>query len=378
MRVLHVTPSVARRDGGPSEVIRGLIPALRSLGIDANVATTRKGLGDADSDLGEVDWIHLEQSQGPSNLTYSRGLAEHLQSSIGGYDLVHVHGLQSYVGTQAMRTARLQRVPYIVEPHGALNAFHWSRNNLRKRAYRVVFDAKNWHGLSAVKYSSRTEEVQGQRVLPELPSFVIPLGVDESLFDVERNVPTVGPPLILYMGRITKVKRLDLLLQSMLEDPLTQLGARLVVAGEDDGTLGFNPVEYARTNGLEHRVQFVGTVGARRRAELFSQATIFCLPSRDESFGLAVAEAMAAGLPAVVGENVGLAADAAASGALLTASQDPVNLAACIAKGISDAQILGDNARRYASEKFSWSNAALLTASAYASTIQTQAKDGND
>lgn len=364
MKVLHVTPSVARNDGGPAEVIRGLLPALHACGIQADVLTTDKGLQEYDRDLLDARWVHVEKGGGPASLTYSASLPRYMKGVIDDYDLVHVHGLQSYVGTQAMKLARRAGVPYLLEPHGALDTYHWRRHALRKRIYSRAVDRKNWRGLAGVKYSSGYEARQGARTLEALTTLVIPLGVDRSLFRIDAVHTTDDAPIILYLGRITRVKRLDLLLAAMVEEPLRSLNARLIVAGSSDGTLP-DPLRFVDRHQIQGRVEFMGTVDSAVRTKLMSRASVFVLPSEDESFGMAVAEAMAAGLPAVVGENVGFAAQAATVGALRLAPQTSTGLALAIVDALADGAGIGARARVYAQQHFTWPNAAAMTVEGY-------------
>jgi phosphatidylinositol alpha-1,6-mannosyltransferase len=80
--------------------------------------------------------------------------------------------------------------------------------------------------------------------------------------------------------------------------------ARLVVAG--DGTDRLSLENLARSLGLSDTVEFVGFVSDEQLGELFADATVFAMPSRQEGFGIAYAEAMWHGVPCV-----GSTADAA-------------------------------------------------------------------
>lgn len=373
MRVLHVSPSVAKTDGGPSEVIRGLVPALITEGIDVDVFATSKGWSPQDDDLEGAGWLHLYPSFGPSSVTFSPALARAVRKRVTNYDLVHVHGLQSHVGSAAMAAARAAGVPYVVEPHGALDSYHWQQHRVRKRVWARLLDRANWRGLSGAVYSSILEEQEGSRVLPAVPAYTWPLGVDESLFEIADWREPADPPVVLYLGRITRKKRLDIVLQAMTDDRLRSLGARLVVAGSPDGTLGLDPLEFSRHNGLNGSVELVGAVDRERRRELLAESSVFVLPSEDESFGVAVAEAMAAGCAVLTSSRVGIAHDAHIAGALVVAEIDAEDVASKLARLLSnraEAQEMGRRGHAFARERYQWTNAAEAARAAYEAVVR--------
>lgn len=371
LRVLHVTPSVAKTDGGPAEVVRGLVPALISLGIEVDVFSTSKGWSDLDSDLATISWLRLYRHYGPGSLTYSPGLAAAVRSEVSKYDLVHVHGLQSHVGTAAMRAARRAGVPYVVEPHGALDAYHWSENFLRKRAYLQVFDRSNWRRASGWVVSSAFEAEQGAHALPDARFFAWPLGVDEDLFSLHGSRDSQTPHIALYLGRLTRKKRLDLILKAMTMEKVRKSGLRLIVAGSADGTLLVDPQSFIEEHDLEATVSLLGPVDREARRRLLQLASIFVLPSEDESFGVAVAEAMAAGLAVVSTDRVGVAIEA--GDAVSRVSIDAGELAAELARLANDLQAtrsLADLGQQYASAHFTWASAAERARSAYCQVLE--------
>jgi glycosyltransferase involved in cell wall biosynthesis len=301
-------------------------------------------------------------------LTYSRELVRELGKVIRHYDVVHVHGLQSHVGSAAMSAARRHRVPYVIEPHGALDAYHWGQHRLRKRGYAWLIDRRNWGGLSGAIYSSELEANEATRIL-KTRAFQMPLGVDASLFDLALGG---DPRRILYLGRITRKKRLDIVLGAVRNLVVRGVNLRLVIAGGSDGTLGFDATEYVQDNGMGDFVEIVGPVDRDRRLELLRDASVFVLPSEDESFGVAVAEAMAAGLVVVTTDRVGLAPDAAHAGALLLAPLNVEGLEGVLFNLLSGCEGIAEamqKARSYAQDRFDWDRSADLAVSVYDAVV---------
>lgn len=130
---------------------------------------------------------------------------------------------------------------------------------------------------------------------------------------VEHMLHTVAPTLrdqadhgpagdyLLFLGRLIHQKGVDVLLEAMCEHP----GQRLIVAG--DGPC--RPELEARAEALHVDAEFVGWVGAQRKAELLRHARALVVPSRTyrglgEGAPLVIAEAHAMGRP-VVASNTG-------------------------------------------------------------------------
>jgi len=109
--------------------------------------------------------------------------------------------------------------------------------------------------------------------------------------------------LMLFVGMNFEIKRLDLVIQAMadLEDGVPGDGRRmLLVVGKGDQTHYRN---LASRLGIADRIIFTGVTD--RVAEIYAAGDCLIMPSRMDTFGLVVLEAMAAGLPAIISGRVG-------------------------------------------------------------------------
>lgn len=118
---------------------------------------------------------------------------------------------------------------------------------------------------------------------------LIPLGVDESLFDI----PIARGEHVLYLGRVdTRQKGVDLLLRAYALIPPDER-LPLLVAGHGFEWEGVHAL--ASELGLEPWVEFLGRVDGAERTDLLARSRFVCCPSREETFGLVILEACAAG-----------------------------------------------------------------------------------
>ncbi|HKI02149.1 MAG TPA: glycosyltransferase family 4 protein [Thermoanaerobaculia bacterium] len=132
----------------------------------------------------------------------------------------------------------------------------------------------------------------------------VPLGVEAALFgSVARESPAEegkGAEFV-FAGAASRVKGLDILLAAFAQVHAAEPGSRLLVIGPPgDASALLGPPALAG-------VSVLGSLSQAELASRFRAADCLVLPSRNESFGMVVPEALAAGLPAVVSDRVGAA-----------------------------------------------------------------------
>ncbi len=211
---------------------------------------------------------------------------------------------------------------------------------------------------------------------------VVHPGVD---LDVFRPVPMaearqrlglpVDADVLLFVGRIQPLKAPDVLLRAaadlLARDPGRR--GRLVVAvvGGPSGSGLEHPTalaDLARAMGLDDVVRFVPPVGRRELVDWYAAASLVCVPSYNESFGLVAVEAQAVGTP-VVAAAVGGLTTAVADGhsGLLVEGHDPIDYARCFERLLDHRGLraeLAAGALRQAAD-FSWDRTAEETLAVY-------------
>lgn len=344
LRILQVISSVDAEYGGPSTALWNLLEALRRRGIAADLATTCARR--------DVSWHRGSRQQplaGGGVVRYFRRqtrfyyaslpLLRWLASNVRNYDVVHLHGLFSFAPTIAGICARSARVPYIMRPYGTLNA--WGREHRRpalKKLSIAAVERPILNSAARIHFVSRSELEQARDVGFAAQPIVLPLGLDVTS---AAALPVMQPhsgaaPVVLFLSRIDPIKNLDLLLDAFALVARTHPTATLVVAGDGPPDLVQSLRSRADGLGIGRKVQWVGFVRAERKAALLQQASLFVLPSASENFGVAAAEAMAAGLPVVVSKGVGISDIIAEAGAGLIVEAAVEQIASAIARLLSD------------------------------------------
>lgn len=362
MRVLHVIPSLSPKDGGPSFAMPLIARGLKRAGVQVDVATTEG--------KGEQHIAHDEMSvfSFPRQIEFykvSLPLSRWLSAHVSRYDIVHLHALFSYASYSVANIANKRGVPYIIRPLGVLN--HWGIENRRRLLKRLSFRLIERHMLenaAAVHYTSEQEKLEAEELGVRSRPAIIPLGIDRSAF---CEMPGAGRfydrfpgarerNIVLFLSRLDRKKGLDLLLRAFAELHRTNPAILLVIAGEGneefvDGLRGL-----AEQLGIAGEVLWTGFLGGDDKLSAMSAASLFVLPSYSENFGVALVEAMAAGLPCVLSNRVGLDRDVKEyeAGLVVPCDKEPLTLA--MRRVIDDARLrhrLGANARRLVNERFS-------------------------
>lgn len=358
METVHIIPSMATSDGGPTEVVRQLNRALRADGHESRVITTDKGLAPNDAMRSDAG-IRIVRSRAPRRLNFAPGIRRLVDDECARPEtILHIHAVDAYTSTVAMRRAVAHNVPFVLQPHGAYDGYHRQQNATLKKAWLTLLDRSLVGSAAAIVVSSEREakgvlQVTGRR------AHVIPLGVDDEIFacDVQQQRDS----LILFLGRLTAKKRPDIAIRAFAESGAARAGWRMAVAGPLDPRLPYSPSKIVEQEGLGPVVDLVGGVDARRRLALLAKAKVFVLPSEDESFGVSVAEAMAAGAAVIASTQVGIAPEAASAGALCLAEPTVEAFARKLGELTTDdasRERLASNGRAYAEERLRWSRIA--------------------
>ncbi len=325
--LLHVVGTIDPKAGGVSEAIRALIEHSPAGYVHEVVS-----VDDPSSKFLEAlpFRAHPLGPHGPL-LEYCPKLLPWLLDNRERFDGVFVHGLWIYPG-YAVRRAFAGRTPYAVFTHGMLDPYFkrtFPLKHLKKwlwwlaAEYRVLRDAYRVLFTCAAEERLARQSFWLHRWKPYVVAFGAtgsPEHADVATEAFYECCPVVrGRRFLLFLGRIHRKKGCDLLIEAFLRHAALDPELALVIAGPDQQ--GWQAELYARlrTAELEHRVHWPGMLEGPAKWGAFFASEAFVLPSHQENFGLAVAEAMACGRPVLLSDKVNIAPDVAGEGAGLMA-----------------------------------------------------------
>ena len=368
-------------------MIGPLCAALNRLdGTVVELATTDADGANARIDAGDVPAgfvTHLFSRSFSERWKFSAALWSWLRQHAKDYDLVHIHALWSFASYAASTMAARARVPYIVQPHGMLSAYTWSRRLGARHLYWVGCERRTIWKASGFLATSSDEASECAKVRPSAQTIVIPNGVDAEAWEVQRDATALrrlcGPqagdlPILLFLSRIHPKKGIvDLLLPALARMQTDVFLA--IVGGPDPHEIGY--FETVRNEidrlGLARRVALLGPMDAAQRWHLFDGAAAFVLPSHSENFGIVVAEAMARHCPVVVSEGVQASEHVRAAGAGIVVPLQIESLVEALSRILNDSaarSAFGEAGHQYATRHFSWNLIAGQVRSMYESCLQ--------
>lgn len=391
MRIAHVLPMVSWRFGGPVAGVLDSAEALVALGHDVTVFSTTLGRvpwsGDRREMLPEempevaagVD-VELFEVKEPLRLMYSPAMKRRLGAVIDQFDVLHVHSLWLYPQFAAQRAARRSGVPYVVSPHGSLDPYLRSRGRARKALSTLLWQRGMMKHAAVLHITTEEEGRLISDVVPEVPHVLVPNGVWVDRFREadgngerfrKKHLDGFEGPLVMFFSRVNYKKGVDILIRSMSSVLRRVPSAHLAIVGPDDEGLTSSLERLVASLNLESRVTFTGPLFGPERDDALAAADVWALPSHTENFGIAVVEAMAAGLATVISPDVNLAAGIERAGAGLVVRQEPGPFGDAIASVLTEPELrrtVETNALDYV-RKFDWNNIATDYVDMYASCL---------
>jgi glycosyltransferase involved in cell wall biosynthesis len=293
MRVIHVVPAVSDEASGPSHSVLRLCESLIGTGADARVVTV-----DADSARSARPYlVRFPMGLGPRRLGVSPQMHRWLNANAGRVDLIHNHSLWMMPNVYPGRVCRRnERCRLVVSPRGTLSRWALSLHAIRKRVFWHLLQAPAVRGAVCFHATAESEYEDIRSLGFRQPVCILPNGVDVPAI---QTSPSADRRQLLFLGRIHPTKGVDILLRAWraVEHRFPQW--ELHVAGPDSGG-HLAKVQLLAAQLNLHRVTFRGPLYGEAKRRAYEAASLFVLPTHSENFGMAVAEALASGTPAVV------------------------------------------------------------------------------
>lgn len=264
VKVLQTVASLRPSYGGPARSVPALAEVLRQCGCETTVwAADGSGEGDG---------------------------------SPAGFDLVHDHGIWLPYNWRLSRTSRDRGIPRLVSPRGMLEPWAMRHKRWKKRAAWWLYQRRDLAAAACLHATSESEAHNFRRLFPRVPVCTIPNGVELPANPAREVAPDPGKPrTALFLGRIYPVKGLPMLVEAW--NSVRPTGWRMEIAGPDEAGHRREVEAAIRKARLEDVVVFSGPLDDAGKREAFARAELFILPSYSENFGMAIAEALAHGVP---------------------------------------------------------------------------------
>lgn len=305
MKILQIVDLLGARHGGSAQVPYHLAKELANRGHQVSIYASDYKL-DRNSILPVTGvkirsfktWLSLAGFQATPGIILAN---DHP-------DIIHMHNYRTF---QNIYT-RKHNIPYILQGHGSLTTF-FQKGQL-KRAFDKVWGHSLLQDASKVIAVTKVEAQQCQDIgVSKDKITIVPNGIDLTEFkdlpkqrEFRRKYGLANEKLILYLGRIDKIKGLDLLVEAFATVTSQLNNTKLVIVGTDNG---FLPTlkNLITELGVTDKVLFTGLLYGRDKLQAYVDADVFVLPSSYEIFSIALLEACACGIPIVITDCCGIA-----------------------------------------------------------------------
>lgn len=375
MRIVHVIEGLHPDRGGPPVVCAALAAAQARLGHEAWIVCEEPGSPRAESAA------LLAAQRGGDRVSIERVPAQGLYGALHGelrsatrafaaqVDLVQIHGVWNPIAMAGARAARRRNAPYVLSTHGALHPSCLVDRSARKRAALAIGWRRLLRDARRVLCLNDEETRETDRLARRAVATTMPNGVDlEAIAGQRRGAfreARGGRPYFVFVGRLDRVKGLDLLLDAF--GAFRRRGGRadLVLVGPDWGERA-ELERRAEALGCADAVRFEGPLYDARKYEALADAIAFVHRPRYEGFGLAVVESLAVGTPAIIGERCLLPTSGEAEGVVLEGGDDGA-FAAAMRRLEDDSALrdrLGAAGIACVERRFSWDVIAAATLAA--------------
>lgn len=310
MHVLQVAPAFhpATYWGGPMVSMRALCDGLAAApGVTLEVLSTDSAGPDPADRLRPA--TDPDRFPAGYDVHYARRVAGHAVSPdllyrlvpmMARADLVHLAGTYSFTTLPVLALARALARPVVWSPRGeilASVAWQGARRRGAKRAFERTAAALAPR-RTLLHVTSAGEGAACARRLPGIGQVLVPNIVETPEPDpaTGRDWRPGGALRLLYLSRLHPKKGLEMLLAALADLPGH---VTLEICGTGEPAYRARLEREARRLGLAGRVAFRGHVAGPAKRAAFARADLFVLPTHSENFGVAVAEALAHGVPVV-------------------------------------------------------------------------------
>jgi len=414
--VIHTSPPMGPSYGGPFQSVRKLAQAQMACGIDVAVRMPWS----KEAGAHHADWDPVPSSISGKILLpmlgWSPEYARDLLSCEA--DILHTHGLWQHPSWAALAWKKRYKRPHVCSVRGMLEPWAWQHHAWKKRPVWWLWEKRNLQSADLL-HATSDQEAQALRDRGlTAPIAIIPNGVDVPEEDVggdcdgradrprsahlspagqnandhavssrprgesrtseaacpylhrtqtqPTNLSSSAPRTALFLSRIHPKKGLPMLLEAWAR--VRPKGWQLHIAGPDEGGHRAELERQAVVLGLSDVVRFSGPVTGEAKTQAFRDSQLFILPTHSENFGIAVAEALAHGLPVITTHGAPWKLlESERCGWWVPVSVDGIADALDDATRCDPADLIsmGDRGRQVAIDRFAWDRIARLFGESY-------------
>ena len=296
--VVHVVRQFHPNRGGLEDVVANLAHEQIRLGGKARVVTLDRLFSAPDERLPATDALgEISIRRIPYRGSKRYPLAPDVFRHLGDADIVHVHAVDFFFDALALAKP-FHRLPIVATTHGGF--FHTGDFSALKKLWFNGPTRATANLYDALVACSESDAAAFRQIAPSKVT-VVENGADLAKFAGAASPEPVRR--VVTLGRFSKNKRLDRLVAALAELARRDPSWRLDIVGLASDLSEQDVKRLISEAGLEGRAEVHVGLDDRGVAEVMRKASLFASASEFEGFGVALIEAMSAGLAPVVQPN---------------------------------------------------------------------------
>lgn len=313
MKILQIvsSPPFTWSTGGPARVAWGISTKLVGMGHEVSIySVDKKDKYSTNIPRKEIkQGVEIYRFKNISNkhlgthLSFSPKIYKKMKEIKEEFDIVHIHDYRTFQAIMAYRQCMKRKMSYIIQAHGSLPI---NNNKILKKSFDLIFGYRILKNATKVIALNTTEKEEYIKMgLKESIIEILPNGIDLSNYE---NLPKKGnfrskydikddQKMILYLGRITKTKGIDLLLKSFADVKSELKNVKLIIVGPDDGYKK-ELVKLIKNLDIDSEVVFTGFVSSEEKMQALVDADVSVTP-KFTGFPVTFVESCASGTPII-------------------------------------------------------------------------------
>lgn len=363
MRIVHTCLRYPPASGGVETYTRELVERTRDIaqGRDVRVITslmrTHGPINYLDPSLLLDDPPYIQRVYASATPFVSYPRLDALDYYIGHHrpDILHGYSFWYQPADVAARYTKKHNIPFMFHPI-------YYENEIRRKPvwqlYKKYYGTATFAAADVVVVISPQEQQLIERAGFPVKRFeLIPPGIDVEKFETMRPNPFASRNIqgknIITVGRVADGKGVDDLITIFPEVLKVHSDVNLVIIGEDFGAKA-NLEAVVQRVGVASRVHFVGKLSDEELCAAYQHADLLVHPSHYEAFGIAPAEALAAGTPVIARNVASLPYAVGDAGLLFDSPEELIHHITNLLRDEDRRKSLGMTGKKYVKQEFSW------------------------
>lgn len=291
MKICVLTATIDKKGGGPSRSVPILAKGLAEIGCDVTLVTVESD----DMNTHILDGTSVKLIILPQDYTKSE-----LESVLlnNHFDIVHAQGVWLPIYHKMANVLYRNNIPFIMTPRGALEPWCLKRKALKKKLALMLYQKRDLQKSKAVLTTALMEANHLRDLGLTAPIAIIPNGIDVSEYPcrpIESKASVKKQ--IVFISRISPKKGIEFLIDAWEQLYKKYPEWSIKIAGNGSESYIQELMNKIKSKGLQSMIEILPPIFGKDKYRLYTESSLFVLPTYSENFGMVIAEALSCGLP---------------------------------------------------------------------------------